>query len=393
MPVVDLFCGCGGLSKGFELAGFDIVAAFDGWQSAIKCYNANFNHQAIACDLSNVDSAVNAITPFHPTIIIGGPPCQEFSNAGRREEGERADLTYKYAEIVTRILPDYFVMENVPRAQQSKAFAKAKQLYKNHNYGLTEIVLDASRCGVPQKRNRFFCIGARNTSDNFLLDSFFRELATDEISVRQYFEDHHIQLDIENYYRHPTTYSRRAIFSVNEASPTIRGVNRPKPDTYKRHPNDSVEANELEGIRSLTLSERAAIQTFPQDFRFEDLDLSRGELEQMVGNAVPVLLAQYVAERLLEYMNREIQNNNDRDAFAEWLRTEKKYTSDRSISDVFSRLNRAQRILPNHEINKYFIIDLQDSEEYKKLDVSVRSQIKKAILLRCAFDAWREENE
>ena len=113
----------------------------------------------------------------------------------------------------------------------------------------------------------------------------------------------------------------------------------------------------------------------------------------MVGNAVPVLLAQYVAERLLEYMNREIQNNNDRDAFAEWLRTEKKYTSDRSISDVFSRLNRAQRILPNHEINKYFIIDLQDSEEYKKLDVSVRSQIKKAILLRCAFDAWREENE
>ena len=55
MPVVDLFCGCGGLSKGFELAGFSIVAAFDSWQSALTCYNANFNHNAQFLDLNDVD--------------------------------------------------------------------------------------------------------------------------------------------------------------------------------------------------------------------------------------------------------------------------------------------------------------------------------------------------
>ena len=59
MPVVDLFCGCGGLSKGFELAGFNVVAAYDEWQSALTCYNANFNHNAQSLDLGNVENAVN----------------------------------------------------------------------------------------------------------------------------------------------------------------------------------------------------------------------------------------------------------------------------------------------------------------------------------------------
>ena len=150
MPVVDLFCGCGGLSKGFELAGFDIVAAFDSWQSALTCYNANFNHDAHFLDLNNVAQSVAAIEPYAPTIIIGGPPCQEFSNAGKRQEGPLADLTYKYAQIIAAIRPQYFVMENVPRAKESQAYSRARTLYKDCNYGLTEVTLDASRCGVPQ---------------------------------------------------------------------------------------------------------------------------------------------------------------------------------------------------------------------------------------------------
>ena len=110
MAVVDLFCGCGGLSKGFELAGFDIVAAFDCWQSALTCYNTNFTHRAHYLDLGNVTESVNQITPFDPTMIIGGPPCQEFSNAGKRTEGPLADLTYKYAQIITTLHPQFFVM-------------------------------------------------------------------------------------------------------------------------------------------------------------------------------------------------------------------------------------------------------------------------------------------
>lgn len=384
MAVVDLFCGCGGLSKGFELAGFDIVAAFDCWQSALTCYNTNFTHRAHYLDLGNVTESVNQITPFDPTMIIGGPPCQEFSNAGKRTEGPLADLTYKYAQIITTLHPQFFVMENVPRARKSNAYVKARALYKDHNYGLTEVVLDASRCGVPQKRNRFFCIGSLGAPDNFLSEEIFTHYTGTPVSVNDYFTRNNIPLDIEAYYRHPTTYSRRAVFGIDEVAPTIRGVNRPKPANYRHHVNDAVEENNLQNVTHLSLRQRATIQTFPQNYRFEDLQITRGDLEQMVGNAVPVELARFVANRLQDYIRAGGIAMDERQAFSEWLRTQKGYT-DRSISDVFSRLHRATAMLPNHEINQYFIPDLERSPDFQQLGVSIKSQIRKAINLKLAY--------
>lgn len=397
MPVVDLFCGCGGLSKGFERAGFDIVAAFDGWQSALTCYNANFQHEAQQMDLNDVDHAVEVIADLHPNIIIGGPPCQEFSNAGRREEGQRADLTLRYAEIITRVLPEYFVMENVPQVQTSNAYTNARALYVQSGYGLTEVVLDASKCGVPQKRTRFFCIGALNTPNNFLLERIFEHHIGSPLSVEEYFAQNQIPLDIQAYYRHPTTYSRRGVFGVNEVAPTVRGVNRPRPATYNRHPNDAVTEDELQNVTKLTLRQRATIQSFPEGFVFEGLGIAQCDLEQMVGNAVPVLLAEFVATRLREYIE-DIRargghsNMDERAAFSEWLRTEKGY-SDRSISDVFSRLNRAASILPDHEMDRYYIVDLEEETRYQELKPTVKSQIRKAINLKLAFLRHVNANE
>lgn len=387
MPVVDLFCGCGGLSKGFELAGFNIVAAFDSWQSAITCYSANFNHNAQYLDLDDVEGAVNMIRPYAPRIIIGGPPCQEFSNAGKRKEGPLADLTYKYSQIITTLRPQFFVMENVPRAKESQAYARARALYKRCNYGLTEVILDASRCGVPQHRNRFFCIGALNTPDGFLIEDIFRHYIGEEITVADYFANNNIGLDIEAYYRHPTTYSRRAIFGTNEVAPTIRGVNRPKPATYNHHDNDAVPEDQMDGIMQLTPRQRATIQTFPQNYQFDNLQISRCDLEQMIGNAVPVELAHFVANRLQEYIQAIADGGgvvNEPNKFSEWLRTEKGY-SDRSISDVFSRLNRAHNFLPDHEFNQYLITDLEQLDDFNNLTVAVKSQIRKAIRLKLSF--------
>ena len=182
------------------------------------------------------------------------------------------------------------------KVYKSKAYAKARELYKDEGYGLTEVVLDASRCGVPQRRSRFFCIGALKATDNFLLDGIFSAYIQKEKSVKAYFQEKNIPLNIDAYYRHPTTYKRRAIFDVNEVAPTIRGVNRPKPSTYRRHEVDAVNEDEMSNVRHLTYRERALIQTFPQDFKFEELLLTNGDIEQMIGNAVPVNLAQYVAE-------------------------------------------------------------------------------------------------
>ena len=75
---------------------------------------------------------------------------------------------------------------------------------------------------------------------------------------------------------------------------------------------------------------------------------------------------------------------NEHQAFSEWLRAEKGY-SDRSISDVFSRLNRVSNLLPNHELNQYLIADLEQLQEFNNLTVAVKSQIRKAIRLKLTY--------
>ena len=237
---VDLFCGCGGMSLGFQNAGFEIVGAFDLWDPALVCYNSNFDHDANSLDLSKKNTALKHIRPLEPQVIIGGPPCQDFSSAGGRTEGARANLTVSFAKLVKSIRPKYFVMENVSRAQMSEAYKEARKLFKEAGYGLTEQVLDASKCGVPQKRKRLFCIGALDEEDGFLDAYLSHNQSVLPMTVRQYFTANHLQLPGAFYYRHPRSYSRRAIYSVDEPSPTIRGVNRPKPPEYQKHANDAM---------------------------------------------------------------------------------------------------------------------------------------------------------
>src|SRR5690606_28862894 len=103
-------------------------------------------------------------------MIIGGPPCQDFSSAGKRDETQgRADLTYKFAEIVTQILPQWFVMENVSRIKKSYVLKQAKKLFTSANYGLTETIINASYCHVPQNRKRYFLIGELHGSDDSII--------------------------------------------------------------------------------------------------------------------------------------------------------------------------------------------------------------------------------
>lgn len=297
MNVVDLFCGCGGMSLGFEKAGFNVLAGIDNWDQAIRVYGDNFNHPVHKLDLNDVESAVSVINGYKPEMIVGGPPCQDFSSAGKRNENNgRGDLTVKYAEIVSRISPEWFVMENVARIVKTTKLASAKQLLKDAGYGLTQCVLDASRCGVPQARKRFFLIGKMGVSDNFILPLVEAAISPRQMTLADYFGD---SLHLTYYYRHPRSYVRRGIFSINEPSPTIRGVNRPMPKGYALHPGDPVRS--LDGIRALTTEERSRIQTFPQSFRFSG---NKTDQEQMIGNAVPVNLARFIGEVVNEYNAR-----------------------------------------------------------------------------------------
>ena len=295
MRVVDLFCGCGGLSLGFEKAGFNIVSAFDNWDTALHVYNANFTHSAKSLDLSDVKTSAETISALSPDMIIGGPPCQDFSSAGKRDEDNgRGDLTVHYAEIISIIKPSIFVMENVERIVITNKLVEAKKIFKQAGYGLSIRVLDASYCGVPQKRKRFFMIGVLGEKDGFLDQELDAGLSSKPMTMRDYFGN---SLGIDYYYRHPRSYARRGIFSIDEPSPTVRGVNRPMPEGYALHPNDPVQTKE--GIRPLTTKERSLIQTFPADYHFEG---NKTEIEQMIGNAVPVNLAKYVASAVASYL-------------------------------------------------------------------------------------------
>ncbi|MBQ2809295.1 MAG: DNA cytosine methyltransferase [Clostridia bacterium] len=294
MKAIDLFCGCGGLSLGFESAGIQIIKAFDNWEEALKIYNANFKHAAELTDIYELSP--DYLKSLNVDMIIGGPPCQDYSSAGKRDESRgRANLTLQFAKIVSEVKPKWFVMENVDRIIKSETLPKAISVFESSGYGLTQIILDASKCGVPQVRKRFFLIGELGAEKNFLLESLIEDLSLTPLTVREYLGN---ELDTEFYYRHPRSYNRRAIFSIDEPSPTIRGVNRPIPPSYRIHPGDATK--DLSLVRPLTNFERARIQTFPKDFI---LFGKKTDLEQIIGNAVPVNLAKYVAEHLINHIN------------------------------------------------------------------------------------------
>lgn len=297
--VVDLFAGCGGLSLGFQKAGFDVRAGFDSWESAVDIYNDNLDHEAHVLDLSNTKLAIRTLAPYLEdgvTGIVGGPPCQDFSSAGKRVEGDRADLTERYAEIIVALRPRFFLMENVARALNADAYQRALDVMRAAGYGITVRILDAAFCGVPQSRKRLFAIGVADAADGFLDEALINGLSDKPLTIRDHFR--RSPLGIEHYYRHPRSYARRGVFSIDEPSPTVRGVNRPVPDGYPGHHGDTAPA---EQVRPLTTRERALIQTFPVKFRWDE---SKTNVEQMIGNAVPVNLAAYVASHLGDHLRK-----------------------------------------------------------------------------------------
>ena len=290
---VDLFCGGGGLSQGLQNAGFDIVAAFDWWQPAINFYNQNITgHSAYQQDLSDVNASVERIRKWKPSIIVGGPPCQDFSSAGKRDEGGgRAELTTAYAQIVCAVRPQLFIMENVDRAVKANIYRKALNMFADAGYHLTIAILDASLCGTPQKRKRVVVVGTLKESSASLID-IYKEMQSDKpMTIRDYLGD---SLGIDFYYRHPRSYARRGIFSIDEPSPTVRGVNRPIPSGYPGHPGDAAPVT-TKGLRPLTTKERSLIQTFPQEWVMVG---AKSELEQIIGNAVPVKLGEFVGKAI-----------------------------------------------------------------------------------------------
>jgi DNA (cytosine-5)-methyltransferase 1 len=174
---IDLFCGAGGLSLGFEKAGFNCAAGIDNFKAAIETHHYNFpNSLSICDDIKNIDpSDLKNNINKEIDLIIGGPPCPTFSTIGHAKiqslnrnvyEDERNKLFVNFLQYVEYFQPKFFVMENVPNfitKYKGEVFNSAIKLINNlnGNYVISNPVsiLNAANYGVPQKRKRMFLIG------------------------------------------------------------------------------------------------------------------------------------------------------------------------------------------------------------------------------------------
>ncbi len=126
------------MSLGLRQAGFDIVKAFDAWPLAVDTYNRNIGSHAEVRDLGDLLGIIPELIALAPDMIAGGPPCQDYSSAGLREEAANAKLTLAFAVLVATVRPRWFVMENVINAMKSETWAQARSILMAAGYGLTE---------------------------------------------------------------------------------------------------------------------------------------------------------------------------------------------------------------------------------------------------------------
>lgn len=343
---IDLFCGCGGLSKGFELAGFDVVGGIDFNDAAIRTFNKNFkNGKGICCDILNVDKKF-ILEQFgnleNIDVIIGGPPCQGFSAANRySKEGDdpRNKLFFEFMKFVDLAHPKVVVIENVRGiVTNNNGYAKdrIKQLFEEREYKVSYQVLDASMFGVPQKRLRNFFVMTKNDAFDFsVLEKVSKAVTVQEAIGDLYaFEknsDYKPPKEKNSYLkylregttglknhdvRYPAEIVQKRISFVKQGRnwqdvpetmwPSRR--NNRHSSAYKRldekQPSVTIDtgnnhSNYFHPIynRIPTVREAARLQSFPDNFEFVG---NRSEQYRQVGNAVPPLLAKVIADEIIK---------------------------------------------------------------------------------------------
>lgn len=338
--IIDLFCGCGGLSKGFEKAGFKVSLAIDMWNDAIKTYNYNHsNNVAICKDVRDLDNKfLNEYKKNHNIIgIIGGPPCQGYSTVGKRKiDDERNYLYLEYCRVVESVQPQFFVLENVKGLLTlNNGLFKDDIIkrFKKIGYVVTYRVLNASNYGVPQNRQRVFFVGIKNKEFKFPEGKNEKITTKDAIGDLENCIDQYL-IEPQNNYQKLMRLNSKVIFNnevTNHSEQTIKIINQ-VPDGGKiadldeklwnirkynkafQRMNSALPSNTIDtGHRNYfhykenripTVRESARIQSFEDDFIFTG---SKTSQYKQVGNAVPPLLAQTVAEEI----KRQLEENND----------------------------------------------------------------------------------
>ena len=174
--VLDLFCGCGGMSLGFEEAGYHVLLGIDIWKDALETYKYNHKQSQILCaDMASLspNQVEDLLGSKTVDVIIGGPPCQGFSIAGKRIVNDERNKLYKgFVRMVEHFKPKAFVMENVPNILSIGGGAVKEAIlndFKELGYNVETKVLTASDYGVPQNRRRAIFVGLQDGNFDFAI--------------------------------------------------------------------------------------------------------------------------------------------------------------------------------------------------------------------------------
>lgn len=351
--VIDLFCGCGGLSEGFRLAGFNIIGGIDFNEKAIATYNHNFKGaKGICCDLLEMNEK-KIIDEFgslkNIDVIIGGPPCQGFSSANRWQK-EMADprnkLFFEFVKFVDLAIPKAVVIENVRGiVTKDNGYAKKRieEIFQERGYFITNKILDASEYGVPQKRLRNFFVALKEGEFDFDDIKKSNRIFTVKDAIGELYNLENnlsgtkvIMTSPENDYtrylrrednvivnaeiRYPADKVQERISHVPQGGnwrnvpeylwPSQR--NNRHSSAYKRLDENQVSvtidtgnnhSNYFHPIynRLPTVREAARLQSFPDEFEFIG---NRSDQYRQVGNAVPPLLAKAIAVEILRKISK-----------------------------------------------------------------------------------------
>lgn len=374
MRVIDLFAGAGGMSLGLKNAGFDVVQAYDAWQPAVSTYRTNVGAHIWKHDLKDILGVGPMIAQLQPDMICGGPPCQDYSIAGRKEEGENAEMTKAFAMLVTISRPRWFLMENVGAAARSRAWAEARLMLQRAGYGLTEAKLDASYYGVAQARKRLFVIGRLGERDGFLSSALKAARSERQTTIGDLFGP-----DCPPLYIAPRFTRNKAVWHLDGPAPTIIASSwRPIPAS--RHV--------LDGTVTPTLAQMGQLQGFPADWKW--YGSSKHECMKLIANAVPAPLAEAIGRVILSRETGEtipaVQGN-----FVQWLM--QRGQTNQVARNTKSHLMKARRLLGGRTFCdvRLEILTLEETPEFDSLDRKVKSNLRTALRLYEKFEERESE--
>ena len=325
MNVISLFSGCGGLDLGFEKAGFSVPVANEFDPTIFETFKVNHpKTRLIEGDVRQVTK--EDIAPFlsgEVDGIIGGPPCQSWSEAGslRGIEDARGQLFFDYIRILKEFRPKFFLAENVSGMlanRHSEAVQNIINLFEEADYDVSLTMVNAKDYGVAEERKRVLYIGFRKDLNiNFVFPKGSTEDDDKKITLRDIIWDlqetavpagqknHHNPDAINNneYFTgafSPIFMSRNRVKDWDEQAFTVQASGRqcqlhpqaPKMEKFGKNDCRFVEGSE-NLYRRMTIREVARVQGFPDDFKF--IYKETNNAYKMIGNAVPVNLAYEIA--------------------------------------------------------------------------------------------------